>query len=280
MDSISHQTLTDWECIIVNDGSTDNSEEVILSLAAKDDRIIYVSQPNKGPSGARNRALDEIRGKYVQFIDADDIIADNKIELQVSELSRSDELAVAYCDFQWYDESGQPIDVTWKSRAKIDQADPLRDVLLNWQTEIQIPPSCFLFDARFFTEHNVREDESIRANEDYDLLARVFALKPKLFFQDRKLAGYRIVPGSVSKDHARLRRTYFHMLDKLGILFAQDLEMLAILREKRRVVKRDYWSYAPPYEWGWWKFRIREISRRILSSDDYQRLKRVLRKGS
>ena len=205
--SLKRQTLQDWECIIVNDGSTDDTEQVIQQLATQDQRIRCISQANAGPAAARNRALEEIRGRYVQFLDADDVIEPEKLDTQVLLLRQIDELALAYCDFRFEDESGRPVDVPRTWRVRIDEGDPLVDVALNWQHEIIIPPCCFLFDARFFTEHGIREDSAIRANEDYDLLLSVLALKPRIVFQHQVMAGYRIMPGSVSKDQARLRTT-------------------------------------------------------------------------
>ncbi len=72
--SVQAQTLTDWECICVNDGSKDHTLEVLQSLAQKDYRIRIIDKPNGGVSSARNRGMDEARGETVFFLDADDTI--------------------------------------------------------------------------------------------------------------------------------------------------------------------------------------------------------------
>jgi glycosyltransferase involved in cell wall biosynthesis len=72
LDSVLHQTFRKWECIVVNDGSTDNSLEIISGYAAKDPRFILVDQPNRGVCASRNTGMDMARGKYIAFLDADD----------------------------------------------------------------------------------------------------------------------------------------------------------------------------------------------------------------
>ena len=64
LDSIKKQNFTEWECILVNDGSTDNSQELIDCYVAKDSRIIALQQENQGLSGARNTALQYAKGEY------------------------------------------------------------------------------------------------------------------------------------------------------------------------------------------------------------------------
>lgn len=74
LDSVRNQTFTNIEIICINDGSTDTSLEILNKCAKQDNRIKVISQKNGGVSNARNRALQEITGKYVCFIDSDDII--------------------------------------------------------------------------------------------------------------------------------------------------------------------------------------------------------------
>ena len=81
LDSISSQTFKDWECILVNDGSTDNSLEIAQEYAANDARFIVFSQENQGVSAARNLGLDHAKGKWVTFVDSDDEIAPDYLEI-------------------------------------------------------------------------------------------------------------------------------------------------------------------------------------------------------
>ena len=78
--SIINQTYTNWELILVNDGSSDKSGEICYSFANKDNRIIYLEQDNQGQSSARNKALDKVRGKYICFIDSDDWVDERYLE--------------------------------------------------------------------------------------------------------------------------------------------------------------------------------------------------------
>lgn len=75
--SLIHQSLKDIEIIAVNDGSTDNSEEIIRKYKQLDSRIIHISQENQGLSGARNTAIPYATGQYIYFMDSDDIISNS-----------------------------------------------------------------------------------------------------------------------------------------------------------------------------------------------------------
>ena len=72
--SVVHQTYKNLEIVIVNDGSTDNSENIILDYLKKDNRIVYIKKKNGGLSSARNSGLDKCKGKYVSFVDSDDTL--------------------------------------------------------------------------------------------------------------------------------------------------------------------------------------------------------------
>ena len=72
LDSIVDQTFSDWECILVDDGSSDNSGTVCDEYAARDTRFRVIHQPNSGVSAARNTGLDACRGRYIGFVDPDD----------------------------------------------------------------------------------------------------------------------------------------------------------------------------------------------------------------
>ena len=81
LDSVENQTLKEIEIICINDGSTDNSMEILKEYAKKDSRVVVITQKNQGPSRTRNNALQIVRGKYVSFLDSDDWLTENALEL-------------------------------------------------------------------------------------------------------------------------------------------------------------------------------------------------------
>ena len=95
--SIMHQTLRDLEIIIVDDGSTDNSGEILREMAEKDERIQLFSQRNEGQSSARNTALKYASGEYIYFMDSDDILHQDALR-QCYERSHVKQLDILFFD--------------------------------------------------------------------------------------------------------------------------------------------------------------------------------------
>lgn len=96
--SLLNQTYKYIELIIIADGSTDNTKEVI-SPFLKDHRTIYIKQINSGTAAVRNCGLSRGSGKYVAFIDSDDIWEKDKIEIQLSILNSLPEVSAVFADF-------------------------------------------------------------------------------------------------------------------------------------------------------------------------------------
>lgn len=99
LNSISAQTYSNWECLIIDDGGTDNTKEVISSILEKDSRFRFLSRPNgyvKGLPGCRNYGLDLAEGNYIIFFDDDDIVHPQNLELCVQELEDSN---VYFCRY-------------------------------------------------------------------------------------------------------------------------------------------------------------------------------------
>ncbi len=104
IDYVLKQTFKDIELIIVNDGSTDKTEDVIKEF--KDERIRYIKHNKKmGGQAARNTGMRLVRGEFIQFLDSDDYITSDKIQVQVEALKNSD-YSCAICDFKYTDSKG------------------------------------------------------------------------------------------------------------------------------------------------------------------------------
>ncbi|QPK94328.1 glycosyltransferase family 2 protein [Actinomyces sp. zg-332] len=99
LNSIVNQTLKDIEIICVNDGSTDNSLQILQEYARKDDRLIVINQDNKGAGYSRNVGLKIAKGKYLSFLDADDIFDETMLEKAYATAEEYDaEITVFKCD--------------------------------------------------------------------------------------------------------------------------------------------------------------------------------------
>lgn len=103
LDSVLAQTYSNWECIIVDDGSQDNTAEIVKAYCEKDARIRYVYQDNCGVSAARNNGVAHSKGEFILPLDGDDKIAPEFLELTLREIIKDRNIRVVYTDVQYYD---------------------------------------------------------------------------------------------------------------------------------------------------------------------------------
>lgn len=96
--SVLNQTFPEWELIVIDDGSTDNTASVIKKIAELDERVKYVYQNNSRQGKARNRGIQLAKGEYLAFLDADDIWVENKLELQLQAIE-SEGIDLVFSDF-------------------------------------------------------------------------------------------------------------------------------------------------------------------------------------
>jgi len=106
--SVLEQTLSDYEIIVVDDGSTDNTREVVRSFSDK--RIRYVYQENRGRSSARNHAISLAQGKYVAFLDSDDLFLPTKLEKQVACMEKNPNVLLSHTSYIRVNAGGEYIE--------------------------------------------------------------------------------------------------------------------------------------------------------------------------
>ena len=111
IDSVLSQSVTDFEIIIVDDGSTDNTEEVIKTIG--DPRVVYLKQENKGATAARNNGVRHAKGDYVSFLDSDDVWYPTTLAKQLAKFKSDSEISCVYGDLNCIIESGESFEF-WK----------------------------------------------------------------------------------------------------------------------------------------------------------------------
>ena len=102
LDCLQRQTTENWECIIVNDGSTDNSLDILKEYVKKDSRYRYIDKENEGPAIARNIAIASSFGKYILPLDADDVIAPFYAEKAIEYLEDNPKCKVVYGKAEYF----------------------------------------------------------------------------------------------------------------------------------------------------------------------------------
>ena len=191
IDSALAQTVSDIEILVVDDGSTDDTEAVVDGY--DDDRVRYLAHDtNRGVSAARNTGVAAATGEYVAFLDSDDEWLPRKLERQLSALDgRGEEWVGAYCDVMTADLSTAGrlatllSDKLFRSRAPREGGRELAEALLSMQ--VFMGPGSTLLVERSVLAETGGFDEGLSIYEDWDLVLRVLAAG-KLAYVDEPLA--------------------------------------------------------------------------------------------
>lgn len=224
LDSVLAQTYPNVETIVVVDGSPDDTAAVARRYEAHGMRVI--EQANAGASAARNRAFRESGGAFVQFLDADDLIAPDKIERQMARLTTEPEGTVSSGRWGWFDDGEDPAGATFQDDS-LDWRDydrPTDWLVDSWQHRKLMFPGVWLY-PRAVVEAAGPWDERISLNDDGEYNTRVLAVARKIVFCSEARAYYRTgLPGSLSvrKDVAAIRSLFLSYVRSEANLFAAD----------------------------------------------------------
>lgn len=145
--SVINQTYKDWEMIIVDDCSTDNSPNIVKPYVENDPRIKYIrAKSNKGVSCARNIALDQAKGQFIAFLDSDDIWNENKLEKQIGFMIENN-CAITFTSYELMDENNERLGKIIQVPRKVDYTTLLKGNILGCLTVV-VDKSRLDFDIR------------------------------------------------------------------------------------------------------------------------------------
>lgn len=232
VESILNQTFTDFEFIIVDDGSTDNSWQILTEYATQDDRITLIrNETNMGISRSANRGLARVRGKYIARTDADDISLPNRLARQVDFLESHPEIGVLGGSIQLIDSSGKVNPRCWQL--------PSEHGLLKWRFCFENPfvNVTVMMRQEVVAQTDGYHSEFINYSEDYDLWQRLsnitrLAHVPDVLAYVRRFEGY----GSNVSSHG-FNRQYQHSLKISQRMMSEILGEEVPLRLVKKVLK-------------------------------------------
>jgi len=104
LQSVKNQSFRDWECIVIDDGSTDNTKEIVDIFISEDSRYKYIYQANKGVSSARNIGIKAASGDFIQFLDGDDLLQIDKIKSQIDAFEKYPLVDIVYNEVRFFDD--------------------------------------------------------------------------------------------------------------------------------------------------------------------------------
>lgn len=226
IESVLSQTYTNWEMIIINDGSKDNSVEVIEPYTQKDNRIKLVNQKNGGSANARNNGIRLAIGRYIALLDADDLWENNFLEEQLRFMKEKNALLV-FSSYKRIDDQSREIlrPVTCKKKVTYNQM-LITDFI-----------GCLtgLYDTSVFGKVYLREElKSLR--DDYAYWLDIIKFTQVAYGNQKFLAKYRVLDTAVTANKQKLIKVQYK--------FYRDFLRLGVVRSLYNTI---YWGLRGVY---------------------------------
>ena len=212
LDSIYNQTVAEYEIIVVDDGSTDNTAEMLRLFFPE---INYFYQSNQGVSAARNKGLEHAKGDWLAFLDSDDEWLPGKLETQINALQLESEFKVCHTEELWV-----------RNGIRVNQMQKHKKTG-GWIFR-QCLPLCAMSPSSILIHRSVFDavgsfDTTLPACEDYDLWLRITAKYPVLYIEEPQIIKYGGHQDQLSKKYWGMDRFRIQALHK--IISANELSV-------------------------------------------------------
>lgn len=188
IESVINQTYSNWEMFVIDDGSKDNSSEIIENYVKKDDRIRLIRQENKGCAAARNNGIKNANGRYIALLDADDVWHDNFLDEQIKFMNEKNAICVC-SSYERIDQNSNTIGHPTKPKKIITVKD----------MKVMNCVGCLtgLYDSSKYGKMYL--DESLHSvRDDYAFWYEIISLEDKAYGNQKILAKYRVISSSTT----------------------------------------------------------------------------------
>ncbi|TXE05840.1 glycosyltransferase family 2 protein [Gelidibacter salicanalis] len=216
LDSVLAQTYTNWECIVVDDGSTDGTSALMETYCAKDFRFQYHHRPKNRPQGgnaARNYGFELSKGDYVNWFDSDDLMDSNKLLIQVEVLVENPDIKFCVSNCAFFNENS--LNVEYKLNKPLNSNDAFNDFV---QDKIKFYTPSLIVKRTYLSEYNLKFDEALFRYQEYDFFCKMLYISKDYICVNRTLTNIRVHVESISLSGYNSSKTNSIFMAHLKIL--------------------------------------------------------------
>lgn len=211
---VLQQTDKDFELILIDDGSTDNTYEICQNFAKKDSQIKLLCQQNAGPSAARNKGIKVSQGEWIWFVDADDWIEKNAIEKIKNEIEEFRD-SIDVFSFDYIKHNKNKSETICNSQYGLFEQNRYVEFVINQLNHFGLVWSN-IYSTKLLKENNIAFDEELSLSEDVDFSIHVSMCVNKIYISKLKLYHYRITNGSLSHKYKEgIAQKYIQAISKI-----------------------------------------------------------------
>lgn len=189
--SVQGQSYSNYECLLINDGSKDRSLEVLSSITSTDKRFIVIDKANEGVSITRNKGLKQAKGQFIVFLDSDDVLASDYLTLRVNFLNNNTNYIGVAADVTTIDENGGILESNYKALTTYEE-------LVKFSSNTQTCPSSYMFRTSVLLDNEIFFNKDLFNTADRYFLHLVFQ-KGKMGYVTGATMYYRILENSMSR---------------------------------------------------------------------------------
>lgn len=211
IESVQNQIFNEWELIIVDDGSTDNTIDLVKEKIKKDKRVkLLINDINIGAAKSRNKAIKVAAGRYIAFLDSDDLWLPNKLEVQVNFMEEK-RLSFSFTSYQFINENGVSLNKTVKVPPQITYNELLKNTIIGCLT--------VMIDISKLGKITMPD---IRTRQDTAMWLKILKSGEVAYGIDEPLARYRKVGNSLSSNKYKMAYKTWRMY--------RDVEKLSLMK--------------------------------------------------